>query len=397
MAVTLDEAVASALASSPTAREAEAGVDAARARLSQARGATLPTLSAMGMVGTGRLDPKGYFGLVEDDVTPRMGQVTLEQPLFAGGRIMAGRAAARAGHEAAEAGRDKTRAMLAAEVAGTYAMVLTTGREVTLRRAQLSQMTEIERQATLRYKAGEAASTDLSQARARLAEAEAGLEAALGQEAGVKARFRALTGLEPEGLAALPPPPEAPPSRADAVAAALAANPGLRASEKAAEAAAAQQRAARADWLPTVGAFAEASAVRDQFFPDYTADQAIVGVRAKWTLFDGGRAGRIAEASAGRRAADAARDGARAQLEAETVAAYEAVMAARKVAAAVSRREAAAAEALRATRLEVKVGMKTQLALLDAEREALEAAVASAHAEGNLVASGWRLKALTAS
>ena len=59
------------------------------------------------------------------------------------------------------------------------------------------------------------------------------------------------------------------------------------------------------------------------------------------------------------------------------------------------RREQAADAALRATRLEVQTGMKPQLALLDAEREALDAAVAAARADGALLVAGWRLKALT--
>jgi outer membrane protein len=39
--------------------------------------------------------------------------------------------------------------------------------------------------------------------------------------------------------------------------------------------------------------------------------------------------------------------------------------------------------------------MKPQLALLDAEREALDAAVALARAQGELLVAGWQLKALT--
>jgi len=396
-AVSLDEAIAAALATAPAALQAEAGLAAADARLRQARGAALPSATLSGSIGTGRLDPQGYFGLAAQDVTPRAAMAAIEQPLFAGGKINAGREAAAAGRAGAEASLALTRATLAAKVATAYAAVLTANREVDLRRAQLAQMAEIERQAGLRYKAGDAPSTDLSQARARLAETEAALAGATGDRAGAIARFQALTGLDAEALDPLPPPPTQPPTREAALSAALAANPGLAMADRSVEAAAAQTKAARADWLPTVGAFAEASMVRDQFFPDYTADQAVVGVRARWTLFDGGRQGRIAEADANRRAAQAAQDGARRTLQAETIAAYEGMAAARLMVSASARREAAAAEALRATRLEVKVGMKPQLALLDAEREAIDAAVAAAHAEGALVSAGWRLKALTGS
>jgi outer membrane protein len=65
------------------------------------------------------------------------------------------------------------------------------------------------------------------------------------------------------------------------------------------------------------------------------------------------------------------------------------------MAEASARRRTAAAEALRATRLEVKVGMKPQLALLDAEREALDAEVMAIRADGAVLTAGWQLKALT--
>ena len=394
-AVTLDEALAAALAGNPAIAEADARLAAAKARVAQADGALLPTATLSGTYGTGHLDPKGYFGLQAADVTPRAALASLEQPLVAGGRILAGREAARAARGSADAAARLSRARISVEVAAAYAGLVTSVRERDLRSRQLDQMREIERQAGLRFRAGDAPSTDLSQARARLAEAEAGLEAAHAAESAAAARFTALTGLPADAPGPIPPPPEGPPTREAAVAAALAGSPAIAASAGAAKAADAQAKAARADWLPTVGAFAEASAVRDQFFPDYVADQAVVGVRARWTLFDGGRQGRIAEARANAGAARAASEGARREIEAETIAAFEGLAAARRMADAARRREEAAAEALRSTRLEVKTGMKPQLALLDAERESLDAAVSVARADGGLLIAGWQLKALT--
>lgn len=394
-AATLDEAMAAALAGNPAIAQAEAGVAAANARVAQADGAMLPTATLSGSYGTGHLDPKGYFGLQAAGVTPRAAMASLEQPLFAGGRILAGRAAAREGRSAAEAQAGLARARLQVAVADAWATLAVSAREVEMRTRQLDQMREITRQAGLRFKAGDAPSTDLSQARAREAEAEAGLEGAKAARETAAARFTALTGLAPDVDGRIPPPPEGPADRPAAVTAALGGSPALAASAGAARAADAQARAARADWLPTVGAFAEASAVRDQFFPDYVADQAVVGVRARWTLFDGSRQGRIAEARAEAGAARAAADQARRNAEAEAIAAFEQLGATRRMVEAATRRQAAAAEALRSTRLEVKTGMKPQLALLDAEREALDADLSLARAQGGLLVAGWQLKALT--
>jgi beta-glucosidase len=114
-ATTLEEAIAAALAHAPEIAAAEAEAEAAEGRLQQARSAFAPSLSLNGTVGQGRLDPTAFFGLDAADVTPRAAQLTLEQPLFTGGRATAGIARARADMAAAEAGGE---AVLSPE--GTY-------------------------------------------------------------------------------------------------------------------------------------------------------------------------------------------------------------------------------------------------------------------------------------
>ncbi|WP_448580379.1 TolC family protein [Thermaurantiacus sp.] len=394
-ATTLEDAIAAALSTSPIAARADAERDAAAARRDSAEGALLPTVQAMASIGAGRLDPSGYFGLQAADTTPRMVRAGIEQPLYAGGRIAAGKAAARAGEEAAGAARAFARAQLASDVAAAFSAVVVAGTAVRLREAQLLQMREIERQAGLRFRAGEIPLTDLAQARTRLAEAEAGLSGAHAEAAAARARFTALTGLPADGVSTLPRPPALPETRDAAVSAALASNPALAAAGRQADAAQAGVRLASAERLPVIGAFAEASAVRDQFFPDYTADEVAVGVRARWTLFDGTRPGRVAEARAQASAARAGAEALRRQLEADTIAAWEGLAAARRTVEATERQQAAAAEMLRATQLEARVGMKPQLALLDAERDSLEASLSAARARGELLVAAWRLKALT--
>lgn len=393
--VTLEQAIEAALATNPGIDAVDARLKAAEARVSQANGALLPTVTLSGTWATGRLDPGGYFGLAAADVQPRAAVATLEQPLFAGGRILAGREAARAARGSAMAAAELVRAQLSAEVAASFAAVVTARREVHLRERQLAEVREIERQAVVRFRAGDAPSTDVAQAQARAAGAEAGLASARAAEAGAAARFRVLTSLAPLNLGAIPTPPATAASRDEAVTQALAHSPALAAADGAALAAEAQAKAARADWLPTVAGFAEGSTARDQFFPGYRGDQAVVGVRARWVLFDGARMGRIDEARASASAARADASAARREIEAETIAAYEGLAAARLMAEATLRQQQAASEALRSTRLEVKTGMKPQLALLDAERESLDADVAAARAEGGLLVAGWRLKALT--
>ena len=170
----------------------------------------------------------------------------------------------------------------------------------------------------------------------------------------------------------------------------------LRQAQSGVDVAKAGARAARAEGLPTVGAFAEAAHVRDQFFPGYRADSVSIGLRGRWTLFAGGRV------SAQTRAADADVDAsearlrqARLMLDGMVIEAWQGLVTARQMLDASRLQSEAAAEALRGKRLEAKVGAMPTLAVLDAEREAIEAEAALLQAEAMQTVAAWRLIALT--
>lgn len=395
-AATLDDALAAALAHAPEVAAADADADVAAARLDQARAEHMPTATLTGTVGYGRLDPGGYFGLNRADVTPRAAQMAIEQPLFTGGRVGAGIDRARAGMAAAEAGKIGMRSQLVVAVTQAYGDVLTASQLVDLYGRLVAETTEIGRQAELKFKAGESPSTDVAQASARLAEARAALVRAQGMRVSAQARFRDLTGLEPTDLQPLPANPALPATLDEAMDAAMAANPMLAGAEAGLRAAQAAARGARAERLPTIGAFAEAATVRDQFFPGYRGDSATVGIRARWQIFNGGRvSGKVAESDSAVRAADSRVRAARQQTEEQVIAAYQDVRTAQLVELAAGEQTAAAAKALESVRQEVRVGMKPQLDLLDAEREAATAAAGAARAGTDRIVAAYRLLALT--
>jgi outer membrane protein len=394
-AVTLDEAITAALRHAPEIAFADADAGAAKARLDQAEAARLPTAAISGTYGYGRLDPKDFFGLGAETVHPRAAQATIEQPLFTGGRVSAGIAGAKAGLAAREAGRESTRSRIVADVARAYGDVLAAERMTALHARLVDETTEIVRQAQLRFRAGESPSTDVSQATARLAEARAGLARAEGMKVSRSARFRNLTGLDAAALEPLPGNPSLPATLDEAMDAAKTRSPMLAEAEAGLRAAEAAARGARAERLPTVGAFAEAGTVRDQFFPDYRADSTTVGVRARWELFSGGRvSAKISEATSEVRAAEARKRAAEMQIEEAVIAAFQEVHTARLVETAAEDQAEATEQALASVRHEVRVGMKPQLDLLDAEREALGAGVAAVTARTDRIVAAYRLLAL---
>ena len=395
-AETVDQAIAAAIARDPDLAAAAAERDAAQARLDQARAASGPTVALSGTIGVGYLDPRGFFGIPAESVVPRAGQVTAEVPLYTGGRLTAGRAQAQAGLAIGNAALAARHRQLELDVASAYAEAYAArkARDVALRSAQ--DMKETERQAELLFRAGATARTELLQAQSRRAEAEASAAQAEGQLQSALARFMSLTGLDGAAVDEAPATPALPASRDQAVANALARNPGVVQADAAVAAAQAMRRGARANGGPTVAAFAEGSTIRDQFFPDYKADSVTAGVRGRWTLFDSGQTrSRVAEADAALRTAEARARSARRDIEVQTVIAWERLQAAQAQQAAANRQRAAAQGALRDARLEFRAGAKPMLAVLDAERDALAAEAASARSEGEIARAAWLLHILT--
>jgi outer membrane protein len=383
------------LAHDPSITIADATRDAADGRLTQAKSGGRPQVSVGGSVGYGTLDMLGFFGLGSATVTPATAQASIEQSIWAGGRVAAASDRARAGLAAAEAGRANARGQLAAAVAAAYGDVLTTAQLRASLTRLVDETREIERQAQQRFRTGESPSTDVAQAAARRAEAEGGLANAEGAVAAARAHYRNLVGEEPTNLAPLPAGPAAPATLDDAIATAATNSPAITEAEQALKAAQAANRGARAERLPTVGAFAEAGLVRDQFFPDYSANAATVGVRANWQIWNGGRAnGRVAETGAEARAAEARLRAARNQVEEQVITLYEGLRTARLVATAAAAQAAASEQARASVAHEVRVGIKPPLDLLDAERDAAAATARAAAAEAQRVTTAYRLAAL---
>lgn len=396
MAQDLAAAITDALANAPTLAEANAGEAAAKARLDRARAESNPLLQVEGSYGTGRIDNGGFFGITADNVAPLAVQATTEMPLYAGGRISSAIDQARGGAEMARFGAEQARLQTIVLAVSTYADVMT-ARMLEQRYDQLVvALAEMERQAGLRFRAGEIASSDVAQARARKAEADAGLAQAHGRRASAEAAFQRLTGKPAGDLAPLPDLPQVSPTLDEAVDMARQNNPALRQARAGVDVARAGARSARAEGRPTLGAFAQAAHVRDQFFPGYKADSVSLGVRGRWTLWAGGR---VASQT---RAADADLDASEARLrqadltlEGMVIDSWQGLVTARRMTEASRLRHDAAAEALRGTRLEARVGAKPTLAVLDAEREAIEAYAALLQAEGMQTVAAWRLNALT--
>lgn len=391
----LNATIADALAHAPALAEAQAGEAQAQARLDGAKAQGKPMLSVEGQIGAGRIDNGGFFGFTARNVTPLTLRAGAEIPLYAGGRVAATVDQARGGQAVAALALADARSRVMVSAVAAHAEVLSAQRIEARYQQVTSELAEVERQAKLRFQSGEIPASDLAAATARRAEGEAGLAAAQGRRLTAEAQYARMTGHEAGALAPLAALPATPPTLDEALDSAHRNNPMLAQAEKGIDIARAGVRGARAESLPTIGAFAEATRTRDQFFPDYRADAMAVGIRGRWTLFAGGRtAAKIHEADATLDASEARAREAREQIDAAVIAAWTSLKTAHRLVEASAARSAATAEALRSVQLEAKVGAKPTVAVLDAEREATAADAAAIEAEGQRMVAAWQLNAL---
>ncbi|MGZ3272957.1 MAG: TolC family outer membrane protein [Caulobacteraceae bacterium] len=394
-AMTLDQAIASALQHDPGLKRALAERDAASARLQQARAGQLPSLTLSGSASAGSTDFGPFFGYGRQTLHPSSAQITLQQPVFAGGGVTAGIDQAKAGQSGARSQYESVRLGLIADVAEAFEAARRSDQAIGLNRAEVEELALFADQAQRRFAAGDAPRTDVDRAQARLAQAHADLARAEGAAAQARARFQTLVGQEPQALQPPSAPPPTPGTLDEAVALARANNPALQTARSTLTASQAGVRRAEAERLPTVALVAEASSVRDQFLPGYRADGATVGVQGRWSIFSGGLiAGRIDEARAARRGAEAGLDRARDAVDEAVIDAWQALHTADAVAKAAAAQTKAADSALDGVKNEVRVGTRPAIDQLDAEREALAAKVGALQADADLLVAAYRLNAV---
>ncbi len=401
--LSLDSAIASALATHPSLAAAEAQVDRAEAGQVDARSAWLPSLALdanamryqepMVVAPLHRIDLQHMPAF---DNTLAQGGISLGWTLFDAARgARVHRAGALAG--AAEAGADAARLQLVSQVARAYLQVRATREVLDAHEREVAALAAERDRSAKVFDQGRAARVVVLRAEAALAQAEAERESAR-MDAGLAERELArLMGVPPErvagaaipmlrlrgpsGAGAAAPDSAQRPARAEAVASARARSPELAALRRQEEAARAGTAESRALWLPKlqlVGRLAQYGG------GDYAPTREWQGgVQLSYPLFTGGaRVAAGARASADLRAADAALAQAQLQLESGVDQALAAVESAHARVVALERAVAQSEEVARIEKLSLDTGSGVQTDYLTAEAQLLgmRASLTEAHA-----------------
>lgn len=198
-AQSISEALALAYKNNPTMNTARAELRAVDEAVPQALSGWRPQIF-------GNLEAGGVYGN-NDPGTDRYRNtaaagLSIQQALFRGFRTVNSTRQAEAIVRSQRQSLRATEQNVLFDAASAYMDVIRDTAIVSLRRSNISFLQEQVRAAQDRFEVGEGTRTDVSQARARLADAQAALNLALANVNTSRAVFRQIVGIEPKSLAA---------------------------------------------------------------------------------------------------------------------------------------------------------------------------------------------------
>ena len=364
----------------------------------QARAQGRASISAAGEVSAQAVrtpvSDGGFFGPPTggwDEGIPSSAQVSIIQPIYQGGRITALKRQAKAGIMAARAGLETAENNIFLSAANAYVDILRDEEAARIRRNNVRVLNRQLTAANDRFDVGEGTRTDIAQSESRLAAAEAGLAQADAELEVSRALFVRIVGRLPNQLA--PAPDFALPQTLDeAMRLARENNPQLLTAYYDERAGSAAIDVAKAAGRPTVSLQGTFAGSRDTILGISETDQATIAAQLSIPIFSGGlNASRVRQAkNAKTRLAFATRDTERA-VDQTITQVWARMDAARRIVETSQRQVAAAEVAFEGVTLEQQVGTRTQLDVLDAEQETLNARLTLINAERDFDASVFQL------
>lgn len=407
--LTAEESVSLGLERSPRVRAAEAEAEEARARAREVRAGRLPAVRAQASyTHLGGDIPDAEFTLPGLDTTFTLlpverdryhSEVSVEQPIFAGGRLRQGARSAARVAAAAEWSAEQARADVALDVRVAYWTLHGALAALEAVDAALAGMDEHLREVRRRFEEGAvlrsevlAAQTRRSEVQLERVEADNAVRVArlelnrlVGLPAGTEVRPAPVTDPTP-GVGPAPEPAFLAPGRAALAEQAVAARPELLALEEQVAALRAQESAARGGRLPEL-AFVSRY-IYAQPNPYVFTEQGTfrgtweAGLAVRWNLWEGGaQAARVAQARERVRAGEARLEEARELAVVDVSRRSLEARRATEALAVAAEHMAHASESLRVTRQQWAEGVALSAQVLEAEAAYRQARARQARAQ----------------
>ena len=384
--LSLERATEIALAYNPDVAASAEGVNAIRGLVTQAASRLGPRLT----VSAQRVTPVDLpaFSFMSTD-TNWQTDFSLSQPIYTGGSVSKGVAAARSYLRGSAGQHQRTQQTVAFAVRQTYYRVLTAEQQVKVSQEAVDSAKEHLRVAQLRYEAGVAPQFDVLAADARVARVEQTL---IGDTAELAIGWATLSNIlgvpVPPGTALITEPTLSEVEVQDLdtlLEEAFARRPDLRATEAnaaAADALLAVARAARQPYLSALMSYTlrESTTVPGESIgtpgTDLVVSQSsgMIGLSATWSLYNAGQVeGEVATAKAGLAQARKLIESERRRIELGVRSAYVTLESGQAQVAAARKEAAQAQEARRIATIRYQEGVGTSVEILDAEANLEEA------------------------
>lgn len=411
-AESLQDALSSAYANNPTLNAERAGTRATDEAVPQALARFRPTVNGALTAGYSASDSRGrvpvnggVWGSSYTDTGALTAQITIIQPLYAGGRLENGLNMAESAVKAQrEQLRNQEQTTLLDGV-NAYMNVLLTSRVLELRQSNVAFLQEQVRAANDRFSVGEGTRTDVSQAEAALAAATASVSVAQADLMTARAVYAQVIGHEPTGLASPGPITKLLPAKlAVAVEASRKEHPLILARVHNAETASFNVAVQEGALLPSLGLqgtlgsnLASLSQTGSSGYPG--ADRArtldaSIGLQLTIPIYQGG-----SEYSSVRQAkeqlgqAQLAVDATRAGVDAALTQAWSGLESAKAQIVAAEAAVEASQLALDGVIEEQKVGQRTTLDVLNAQSTLIQAKLSQVQASTQLVVASYSVVA----
>lgn len=397
LAATLQDALSQAWLSNPQLQAERASLAAAGEQVEQARSGYYPQVKVFGGIGAAHqdVDTGGLFPVDTIILNSRSIGLEVDQTLYAGGKIDASVAAARHNMSAQQAGVHATEEGVLLDAARAYMDVVQDQAVLELEQSNQHVLEQALDAAQASFNNGEVTHTDVDQAKARLAGAQAALIQARGALASAQANYEKIIGQSPASLDTPASLTGLPGSEADALRLAQQ-NYQVLAARAAAASADSQVEISESSMKPSVMLSGQVSAAHEPNFPFEKYNTRSVMLEFSMPLYAGGSL--RSQVHAARHLADSRHQD---TLEVERTArddaiqAWQAYQTASAGLAAINAQITAAQSAYDGVQAEYKEGERTTLDVLNAEQELLSAQVNRLRAQRDEIVAEYALKAAT--
>ena len=390
---TLAESMAAAIETNPSLAAQRQRLNATREALPQALSAALPQINIAGLALASDRDADDP--LLETDRTETWtGSANVSQLLFGSGRVLASTRAARAQIAGASADYELARQTLLLDVTRAYANVRQSLAVVAARETTVNNLSRLYEYAQAQFEAGVVTRTDVAQSQARLAQARTQLVQAQGALAASVQAFQRLVGRPPSNLEAAPVAEGLPGDLAIAMSIAEENSPVLigaiadtRLADANVDVAAAQGR---------LNVALEAGQQRGAEFDVDGSETSTdtLGVRVTLPLLQGGAIrSRTRQQRALRSASNLDLAAAQRAVEEGVTNAWTGLASARAAVESAREQVQASELAYEGVTLEQETGLRSTVEVLDQEQDLLNARLALAQAERDLVVAERQLLA----